>query len=63
MPRTYIALPHQLTSRAWMVFNLKRCCPVASNLSPRQARTLAEALNEVVSGIQPPAQVQQGDAA
>jgi hypothetical protein len=57
MPRTYIALAHQLTSRAWMVFNLKRCCPVTSNLSPPQARTLAEVLNEAVRVIQPPAQV------
>jgi hypothetical protein len=40
-----------------MVFNLKRCCPVTSNLSPPQARTLAEVLNEAVRFIQPPAQV------
>jgi hypothetical protein len=53
MRASYVALPHQLTSRRWMVFNRLRSQPVVSGLSPTQARTLAAALNIAASGEGP----------
>ena len=53
MRASYIALPHQLTSRRWMVFNRLRSQPVVCGLSPTQARTLAAALNIAATGEGP----------
>jgi hypothetical protein len=53
MRPTYIALPHLLTSRGWMVFNRVRCRPVAESLTRPQAQTLATALNLASTGEQP----------
>jgi hypothetical protein len=50
MRASYVALPHQLTSRRWMVFNRIRCQPVACDLSPEQAQTLADAFNIAATG-------------
>ncbi len=53
MRPSYVALPHQLTLRGWMVFHRIRCQPVASRLTPSQARTLADALNLAATGEAP----------
>lgn len=53
MHPSYVALPHQLTMHGWMVFHRTRCQPVASRLTPSQARTLAEALNLAATGEAP----------
>lgn len=49
----YIALPHLLTSRGWMVFDRVRCQPAAESLTRRQAQTLATALNVASTGELP----------
>ncbi len=53
MHPSYIALPHQLTIRGWMVFHRTRCQAVACRLTPAQARTLADALNLAATGEAP----------
>jgi hypothetical protein len=53
MPVSYVALPHQLADRGWMVFHRTRCRPVASRLTPAQAKTLADALNLAATGEAP----------
>ena len=53
MHGSYVALPHQLTMRGWMVFHRSDCRPVASKLTPSQARTLAATLNLVATGEAP----------
>jgi hypothetical protein len=53
MQPCYIALPHQLAARGWMVFHRTRCEAVAYRLTPPQARTLADALNLAATGEAP----------
>jgi len=50
---SYVALPHQLADRGWMVFHRTHCRPVALRLTPSQARTLADALNLAATGEAP----------
>ncbi len=53
MPVRYVALPHQLAARGWVVFHRTRARPVASRLTPAQAKTLADALNLPPTGGAP----------
>ncbi len=54
MRPSYVAIPHHLTAQGWMVFHRTLCQPVASKLTPSQARTLADALNLAATGEAPP---------
>jgi hypothetical protein len=62
MRPSYVALPHQLVPRGWMVFNRERCRPVAATLTRGQAQTLAAALNLAATGEERPrAALGEGD--